>query len=280
MFTINNSHNPYNIPTSSDEYPFQYKYVLYSTNTNSVVPYTVFYLYNENNILSFPELSDDIPCSTNPTDMLNHVWNIMKDYRTYISNITPTGIVTSPSVFYRGKTIVYMFYELQITNTESDRRHNADPIWPVVFWEIFHTGRVLNKTIDVEITVIFRSYLTIHPFPHPDGTDNNNSELLYPMVGYSAHPAHKLDFSAMFGASKKYNGPIGSYFYYYKDIESLLVNETDIPNISCVRYVIYAKKIVSALDHLTINENVIAHLNIYLVTNDIRCAYPISHHLL
>ena len=151
------------------------------------------------------------------------------------------------------------------------------------FWEIFNTGRVVNKTIDVEVPIIFRAHLIVTPFPkQTNNDDENTSDLLYPMIGYSAHSKPKLEFSAMFGVSRRHNGPIGSYFYYYKDTDSLIQNENNNlnTNIGCVRYVLYADKLISGLDHRLIDGQVIADMNIYLVTNYVELASPISHHLL
>jgi hypothetical protein len=245
-----------------------------------------FYLKNENNVLSFPEIPDNLTEPEMYDDTLVHINHIMRDYSNYVSDITPLGYIYASSPYKKSITTIYMFYNIETKNHESDSLSTESSIWPVVFWEIFHTGRVLSKVIDVEIPVVFRSHLDIKPFPSSNESDEEDplSSLMYPMVGYSIHPKANLDFTAMFGASRTTDGPFGSYFYYYKDVDLSSVS----PGIDytklhgCVRYVIFAKAVVYDVYDIEFgnHKDVIADICNYIVTNRAESANPITHHLI
>jgi hypothetical protein len=204
----------------------------------------------------------------------------MRDYTPYIVNIDPMGYVYGSSPYKKEITTIYFFYNIQLTNYEPDSLSTESPIWPVVFWEIFHVGRVVTKVIDVEIPMVCRAHLDIKPFPS-DNQEDPLSTLMYPMVGYTFHSKASLSFSAMFGASRLRDGPFGSYFYYYKDLFYSTNSEIDTKDIrGCVRYVIFANAVVyDALD-LDFHPDAIADVGNYIVSKNYQSAKPITSHII
>jgi hypothetical protein len=281
MFTVNNAYNPYQFPVfRKPDTLVTFKYVLYSINPNFGVPYVSFYLRNENNILSFPEIPEHLSEPNTYRDTLLHIEHIMRDYNRYMSHINPMGYVYGSSPYKKEITTIYLFYNIQLTNFEPDSLSTETPIWPVVFWEIFHTGKVLSKVIDVEIPMVCRAHLDIKPFPS-DTEDDPLSTLMYPMVGYTFHTKSALSFSAMFGASRLHTGPFGSYFYYYKDLFYSTNSEIDTSDIrGCVRYVIFANVVVyDALD-LDSHPDAIAEVGNYILATKHQSANPITSHII
>jgi hypothetical protein len=156
-------------------------------------------------------------------------------------------------------------------------------IWPVVFWEIFNTGIVFDKLIEVTVIRALYNHITLLPLKEvSENHDINSKDLPYPIVGYSVHKRNQLQFRAMFGESRNPDGPMGDYFYYYKTLSGIISDVNSKESYGVVRYVITNTHSKSIFDEFknSVDDNIIGISDKYILTSNIALAYPFTYHLI
>ena len=282
MFTINNVCNPYGIHYIPELKESKVNYVIYSVNKVGLLPFVSFYLENNYNILSFPYTLDNHPI-INMSDGIDHIYKIMTAYRENIEYIKSTGYVVDYLDGSLGNTNIYIFYEVTISPTEAIGMSKNQLIWPVVFWEIFNTGIVFDKLIEVTVIRALYNHITLLPLKEvSENHDINSKDLPYPIVGYSVHKRNQLQFRAMFGESRNPDGPMGDYFYYYKTLSGIISDVNSKESYGVVRYVITNTHSKSIFDEFknSVDDNIIGISDKYILTSNIALAYPFTYHLI
>jgi hypothetical protein len=275
MFTINNAQNPYNLPEFTT--PTIVNYVMYTVNTEFRVPYLTFYLAHTNNILTIPFTTENHHLST------DRVSELLATYRPYVASIEPMGYVVDNNEVIEIPSI-YVFYEVKLTTQiDPDSMSDTQPIWPVLCWEIFQTGTVCTKIIDVTTIRALAVHLTMTPINESDPDDDNytSSNLPYPMVGYSVHSSNRLRFSSIFGSSRDPLGEFGDYYYYYSDFDRVILELDRIPSKNgVVRYILYEPNITDSLTEFKQSTNILGLLDDYIISHKLISAKSLSYHLI
>lgn len=282
MFTINNVCNPYNLYDIPELKDATVHYVIYSTNKEGCFPFTTFYLMNSNNnMVTFPYTTKDHLIYKSP-DATDHIHTIMMPYCNNITNVQVMGYVLDYPYGSYDKANIYIFYEINVPITEAIEISPNQIIWPVVFWEIFKTGKVADKIIEVTVSHALHKHTTILPITYNDDTNSKYTDDPYPMIGYSLHKRNKLSFSAMFGTSRNPNGEFGNYYYYYKTVYEA-ISEMDPSEVyGVVRYVIYNTHHTKILDEFKSQSdtNTICILDKYILTHKTDSSQPLTYHVI
>jgi hypothetical protein len=284
MFTINNVCNPYGIHYIPELKEAKVNYVIYSVNKGGLTPFVSFYLVNNNNILSFP-YTLGYHYVDNKSDGIEDIYTLMASYSYDIQSIQPMGYVVDYLYGSFGNTNIYIFYELVINNTESFEVARNQLIWPVAFWEIFTTGKVVDKIVEVTVIRALHKHITILPLTDsPETDDIKYSDPQYPMVGYSLHTRKMVNFNAVFGASRNPNGELGDYFYYYKTLDDILPELNTNESYGIVRYIITnntnnCTSVFNEFVHSS-DENTICITDKYIITHNMSVAHPHTYHLI
>ena len=184
--------------------------VIYSINTNGLHPFMTVHLVKDYNtgLLNCPT----IPYYENNTitepECLAVVNKLFTNYAKYINSINYSGYINGNQL--------YVFYEINWTTYEAEHIDEYSLIFPVIMDEIINKHSIYNIHINPHVILFFIS--------NPDIVyliDKYNNPLEYPIVTYRADPTNKIQFIAMFGASKKMDGKFGPY-YYFKSYNQLM----------------------------------------------------------
>jgi hypothetical protein len=284
MLTIKNVCNPYDLHNRPELQNATVHYVMYNINTIGRLPFLTFYLVNNTNTLSFPKTTET-HCIPHEPDHITHIYKLMKTYDVDISQIHPRGYVTDYSGGLYDPTNIYIFYEIDVPECEPMGISSNQLIWPVFCWEIFKTGKVLNKLIDVNVIQILHTHTNCLSVPISNELtedDPKYSDILYPMVGYSLHPRNHLSFSSMFGVSRKVGAEYGDYYYYYRNIDSIAPDLDPSTSYGVVRYIIYNNTNLLSLEEFKkkADNSSLCVLGNYILSDCMSNALPVTYHLL
>lgn len=184
--------------------------VIYSINTTGLHPFITVHLVNDYNtgLLICPTM----PISENNTitepECLAVINKLFTNYAKYINSINYSGYINGNQL--------YVFYEINWTTYEAEYIDDYSLIFPVIMDEIINKHCIYNIHINPDVILFFIS--------NPDIVyllDKYNNPIEYPIVAYRSDPTNKIQFIAMFGASKKLDGKFGQY-YYFKTYNQLI----------------------------------------------------------
>lgn len=217
------------------------KIISYEIKNNSKYPYIKYLLTKklETNTLFFPELEIDYLnldteklitlVKLNLFSLLN-----LNEYDNYDKHAHFKG-------FYINNEELYIIFDLTNCNIEIENTLRKYTMWFCLIDEIINHTNICNFSIEQSVTDFFNCNIDFCFLKNKNGT---NYEV--PNIGYVGITQNKINFTHIFGVSKKDNNAILGPYYYFTDYknslkECELINNNN--NASIVRFALFLGKI-------------------------------------
>ena len=183
----------------------------YNINNDGKFPFLKFLLTNSviNKTLNFPI----VPVFKNfdKYELINFtkicLFGLMglNDYEKFNDNIEFNG-------FYETNNNLYLFFDISNCNPQIYDTYSNNNLWLTLLDEILNHKKMCNMDIDEYVTDFFKlneSFCFL--------TDKNEDSYEIPVVGYVKKPENKLNFTYIFGESKRDKNSILGPYYYFTD---------------------------------------------------------------
>ena len=114
--------------------------------------------------------------------------------------------------FYENNNNLYLFFDISNCNPQIYDTYSNNNLWLVLLDEILNHKKMCNMVIDEYVTDFFKlneSFCFL--------TDKNEDSYEIPIVGYVKKPENKLNFTYIFGETKRDKNSILGPYYYFTD---------------------------------------------------------------
>ena len=139
----------------------------------------------------------------------------LNDYENFNNNIEFNG-------FYETNNNLYLFFDISNCSAQIYDTYSNNKLWLALLDEILNHKKLCNMNIDEDVTIFFQLHESFCFL-----VDKNEDSYEIPVVGYVKKPENKLNFTYIFGESKRdKNSIIGPYYYFtdyvscFKDLET------------------------------------------------------------
>jgi hypothetical protein len=194
-------------------------FVIYSINTTGLYPFVNIHLCMDYNTatLTFPTYDSE---TMNITEQLcsQIVKKLFVDYSKYIDNIIYSGYINNDQL--------YVFYEIDWNTYEAEYIDKHSFLVPTLMDEIINKHCVYNININADVTSFFINNSDLVYLYN----DSTTLPIEYPVVTYRLDLKQKIQFIAMFGASKTADGPFGPYYYFKSYPRAIEDYKTELSN--------------------------------------------------
>ena len=197
----------------------QIKICAYEINTEAKYPFLKYLLYkdifSEKDVLSFPAIDNSF-FHMNTQNVKNfaqlHLFGILEltDYETF-----------SKSIQYKGCYIynndVYVFFDITKNNVILYDIYRKSPTWLCLIDEIINERNVCSFKVRSDVSDFF---IENHELCFLK--DKNDDSYALPVVGYVGKPENMLNFTYIFGESKRDNHSIMGPYYYFTNYSNAI----------------------------------------------------------
>ncbi len=195
--------------------------IAYKVNTSNQTPtpfLTFLLLKNARDVMNLPVIFLLEDCCENTSSLAEYVQkeliNLLNSQN--YNRASCEGIEFNG--FFINNNEIYMVYDLSHIEWGSyDSLVKRDQLWFALADEIINTGTICNMEIDAKATIFF---LETPSFGFL--VDDKCNKLEAPIAAYRCKPAHKLNFTFVFGVSPSDKDNMFGPYYYFTDYRNAI----------------------------------------------------------